>query len=138
MASAQMALMSRVHLACRLRMRSPMNRWAPRSPSFPVGCAYQRPKEPGEWRGRNALLEAIGSIASDRGVGAARPAKIVPCRAGIRGRLASGGVMVGVALAYERLSGRGIWFPINLIGAALVRELQGLPRRSEPGCSPRC
>jgi hypothetical protein len=68
----------------------------------------------------------VQSLAMEE-VGTAWPAEIVPYRAGIRGGLAGGGVMVGIALAYGLLSGRGIWFPVNLIGAVLIRELQGAP-----------
>lgn len=57
-------------------------------------------------------------------VGAGWPAEIIPYRAGMIGGLAGGSAMVLVAIAYGLLSGRGIWFPVNLIGATLVRELQ--------------
>jgi hypothetical protein len=35
--------------------------------------------------------------------------------------------MVLVAFIYGVVSGRGIWLPVNLIGATLVRELQNEP-----------
>lgn len=49
-------------------------------------------------------------------VGAGWPAEIIPYRAGMIGGLAGGSAMVLVAIAYGLLSGRGIWFPVNLIG----------------------
>lgn len=60
-------------------------------------------------------------------VGAGWPAEIIPYRAGVIGGLAGGGAMVPIALAYGLLSGHGIWFPVNLIGATWIRELQQAP-----------
>lgn len=75
---------------------------------------------------RHRWREWIRWLAMEE-VGVAWPVEIIPYRAGILGGLAGGGVMVGVALAYGLLSGRGVWFPVNLIGAVLVRELQDAP-----------
>jgi len=52
------------------------------------------------------------------------PAWVYPYRVGVVGGALGGLVMVVVALAYGALSGRGVWLPVNLIGATLVRELQ--------------
>lgn len=66
----------------------------------------------------------IGEALRMEEVGTGWPTEVVPYRAGAIGGLAGGGAMVLVALAYGWLSGRGIWFPVNLIGATVVRELQ--------------
>jgi hypothetical protein len=46
---------TRLCFTCWARMRFPANRWALRSPSVPVGCAYQRMEEPGEGRGTRCV-----------------------------------------------------------------------------------
>ena len=53
------------------------------------------------------------------------PAMVYPYRVGISGGALGGLTMVVVALLYGVLSGRGIWLPVNLVGATLVRDLQG-------------
>ncbi len=52
------------------------------------------------------------------------PAMVYPYAAGIYGGLLGGLAMVPVALAYGVLSGRGIWYPINLVAATLIRSWQ--------------
>ena len=47
--------------------------------------------------------------------------------AGGLGGLADGGAMALVAIGYGLLSGKGLWFPVNLIGATVVRGLQAAP-----------
>jgi hypothetical protein len=50
---------------------------------------------------------------------------VYPYRVGLTGGALGGVVMVAVALIYGVTSGRGIWLPVNLIGATVVRDLQG-------------
>jgi hypothetical protein len=52
------------------------------------------------------------------------PALMYPYSAGVYGGLWSGLAMIPVALAYGILSGRGIWYPVNLIAATLLRSWQ--------------
>lgn len=52
------------------------------------------------------------------------PEWVYPYRAGVVGGALGGLVMVAVALAYGIWSGRGVWLPVNLIGATIVRNLQ--------------
>lgn len=52
------------------------------------------------------------------------PTEVYPYRAGIVGGLLGGLAMALVAFLYGVISGRGIWFPVNLVGATVVRELQ--------------
>jgi uncharacterized membrane protein YagU involved in acid resistance len=47
-------------------------------------------------------------------------AEIYPYRAGITGGLIAGAVMVVVMAAWGMLTGRSIWFPVNLISAAVL------------------
>lgn len=55
------------------------------------------------------------------------PAMVYPYSAGIVGGLLGGLAMVVVALIYGFLSGKGPWYPVNLIGATLLRNLQNAP-----------
>jgi hypothetical protein len=52
------------------------------------------------------------------------PAWVYPYRAGLIGGAWGGLAMIVVAVIYGVSSGRGIWLPVNLIGATLVRDLQ--------------
>src|SRR5512143_3911434 len=52
------------------------------------------------------------------------PAWVYPYRAGIVGGAWGGLAMIAVAIIYGISSGEGIWLPVNLIGATLVRSLQ--------------
>ena len=53
------------------------------------------------------------------------PTMVYPYSAGIVGGIIGGLAMVVVALAYGIISQKGIWYPVNLIGATLLRDLQG-------------
>jgi hypothetical protein len=57
-------------------------------------------------------------------VGSSWPARVYPYELGVVGGVLGGLGMVLVALIYGLVSGRGIWLPINLIGATVVRDLQ--------------
>ena len=63
--------------------------------------------------------------ASSNQVEESVPALVYPYRAGLTGGALGGIAMAAVAIMYGILSGRGIWLPINLIGATLIRDLQG-------------
>ena len=52
------------------------------------------------------------------------PAMVYPYKAGLIGGALAGVAMVAVAVIYGFLSG-SVWLPVNLIGAAVVRDLQG-------------
>lgn len=52
------------------------------------------------------------------------PETVYPYTAGIYGGLLGGLVMIPVAIAYGLMSGHGIWYPVNLIAATLVRSWQ--------------
>jgi hypothetical protein len=52
------------------------------------------------------------------------PALVYPYSAGVYGGLLGGLAMIPVALLYGVLSGRGIWYPVNLIAATLIRSWQ--------------
>ncbi len=52
------------------------------------------------------------------------PALVYPYRAGFVGGALGGAAMVVVAGLYGVLSPHGLWLPVNLIGATLVRHLQ--------------
>ncbi len=52
------------------------------------------------------------------------PTRVYPYSAGIVGGLAGGVGMIGVGLVYGLLSGRGVWYPVNLIAATLIRSWQ--------------
>jgi hypothetical protein len=51
---------------------------------------------------------------------ASLPVEVYPISAGVKGGLAGGVVMVGLAAAYGILSGNGIWYPMNLLVAGLL------------------
>jgi hypothetical protein len=52
------------------------------------------------------------------------PAEIYPYSAGIKGGLLGGLAMIPMALAYGVISGRGIWYPVNLIAATFLPAWQ--------------
>ena len=52
------------------------------------------------------------------------PARVYPYAAGFYGGLLGGLVMIPVAIGYGLVSGHGIWYPVNLIAATLIRAWQ--------------
>ncbi|MCC9606467.1 hypothetical protein LOC68_17715 [Blastopirellula sp. JC732] len=50
------------------------------------------------------------------------PEKVHPYSAGIKGGLAGGAVMAVVASMYGLFSGRGFWYPINLLAAMILPD----------------
>ena len=55
------------------------------------------------------------------------PSEVYPYRTGIIGGVVGGIVMATVAVGTMPLINRSIWFPVNLVAATLLRDLQGLP-----------
>jgi hypothetical protein len=55
----------------------------------------------------------------------AYPQEVYPLTAGIIGGLLGGAAMVPPALAYGLISGKGLWYPVNLIAGA-VFDLRGV------------
>ncbi len=54
------------------------------------------------------------------------PETVHPIRAGVLGGIAGGIAMALVALVYGLFAGRGIWYPVNLLGAMLLPGTTGL------------
>jgi hypothetical protein len=50
------------------------------------------------------------------------PLEIYPISAGVKGGLAGGVVMAALAALYGVISGRGLWYPINLLSAGLFNR----------------
>jgi hypothetical protein len=55
------------------------------------------------------------------------PALVYPYSVGVIGGLWGGLAMVPVALVYGIVSGRGVWYPVNLIAATVLRSWQRVP-----------
>src|SRR5919109_201864 len=55
------------------------------------------------------------------------PAEVYPYSAGLVGGFLGGLAMALVAALTGLLMGKGPWFPLNLVGATVVRQLQGVP-----------
>jgi hypothetical protein len=73
----------------------------------------------------NVRSESSSDRAYDYNVRAERiPATVYPYSAGVIGGLLGGLAMIPVALVYGMLSGRGIWYPVNLIAATLLPQWQ--------------
>ena len=53
------------------------------------------------------------------------PEKVHPYSAGAKGGLAGGALMAMVATLYGLVSGRGIWYPINLLAAMILPRFAG-------------
>ncbi|HEY4313488.1 MAG TPA: hypothetical protein VGN12_28815 [Pirellulales bacterium] len=51
------------------------------------------------------------------------PAQVHPYSTGVRGGIVGGAAMAIVALAYGLVSGRGIWYPVNLLAAMLLPSM---------------
>ncbi|RME45854.1 MAG: hypothetical protein D6791_09720 [Chloroflexi bacterium] len=52
------------------------------------------------------------------------PAEVYPYQAGLIGGVIAGAVMALVMAGWGAMIGRGIWFPVNLIAATVLRDLQ--------------
>ena len=52
------------------------------------------------------------------------PAMVYPYKAGLIGGALGGLLMIVVAIFYGLVSGHGVWLPVNLIGATIMRDLQ--------------
>ncbi len=73
---------------------------------------------------RQAPSWPTGASISGLGANMRVPAMVHPYAAGIYGGLAGGLAMIPVAVAYGLMSGHGIWYPVNLIAATLIRSWQ--------------
>ncbi len=67
---------------------------------------------------------ATEPISSDEDAALGVPEFVYPISAGIYGGLLGGLAMIPFALIYGLLSGKGIWFPVNLIAATVIRAWQ--------------
>jgi hypothetical protein len=54
------------------------------------------------------------------------PEAVPPYWAGFWGGAAGGAAMAAVALFYGLVSGRGIWYPVNLLGGILLPQMAGM------------
>ncbi len=61
---------------------------------------------------------------SDHEVIARVPAEVYPYSAGLEGGLAGGIGMIAVGLVYGLMSSHGVWYPVNLIAATVIRPWQ--------------
>ena len=59
------------------------------------------------------------------------PLEIYPISAGVKGGLAGGAVMAGLAMLYGILSGHGIWYPINLLSVGFFPERTAIEQISQ-------
>jgi hypothetical protein len=57
------------------------------------------------------------------------PTHAYPYSAGLVGGALGGAAMVIPAFAYGLLSGYGIWYPVNLVAATVMRGMQGMTRQ---------
>lgn len=73
--------------------------------------------------GKNQPLTTASTVSEGNSIRRV-PALVYPYSAGIYGGLLGGMAMIPVALGYGVLSGHGIWYPVNLIAATLVRSWQ--------------
>lgn len=74
----------------------------------------------------HSLLHSItDTIRADTRGGVS--AHIFPVEAGIYGGALGGAAMVIVAIVYGVLSGNGVWYPVNLIAATVIRQWQSAP-----------
>jgi len=78
------------------------------------------PREPAEIRARPKIETLRPGMPGHR---MRIPEKVHPYSAGAKGGLIGGIVMAGTALLYGVLSGRGVWYPINLLAAMVIPPL---------------
>lgn len=73
--------------------------------------------------------EAVQHVGDQRGTTQriTVPAEVYPYQAGIVGGVVAGVVMALVMAGWGAATGRGIWFPVNLIAATVLRHLQNEP-----------
>ncbi len=69
----------------------------------------------------------IGPLTPEEDPKLGVPAMVYPYSAGIYGGLAGSVAMIPFAIGYGLLSGNGIWYPVNLIAATVIRVWQDLP-----------
>jgi hypothetical protein len=71
---------------------------------------------------RQPLADPIASAMKSQTLGV--PEMVHPYSAGAYGGLAGGLGMVPFAILYGLMSGNGIWYPVNLIAATIIRNWQ--------------
>jgi hypothetical protein len=64
------------------------------------------------------------------------PTHAFPYTAGLVGGALGGVAMVIPAVIYGFLSGDGVWYPVNLVAATLMREMQGMPHQQLVAINP--
>jgi len=72
------------------------------------------------------LLHSIADNIREDGRGGVS-AHVYSLEDGAVGGVIGGAAMVVVAMLYGIFSGNGIWFPVNLIAATVIRQWQGAP-----------
>jgi hypothetical protein len=72
-------------------------------------------EEPTIQTGRETVARVAVSVSR-----ASLPLEVYPISAGVKGGLAGGVAMVGLAAAWGILSGHGIWYPMNLLVVGLL------------------
>ncbi len=70
------------------------------------------------------IVEKPRVFESTREIG--YPTHVYPYTAGFVGGIAGGLAMIVPAIAYGVLSGRGIWYPVNLVAATVMRGMQSM------------
>ena len=74
---------------------------------------------------KNTIVAKHVTVAEDkRELG--YPTHAYPYSAGLVGGALAGATMVLPAILYGLASGYGIWYPVNLVAATLMREMQGM------------
>jgi hypothetical protein len=92
---------------------------------LPGAGTIREPLEPPARRGTVVAPQVAPAVAP--AVPAARqmyPETVHPYSAGLKGGIAGGVVMAVAAIGYGLVSGRGIWFPINLLAAMALPRFQ--------------
>ncbi len=74
---------------------------------------------------QSIIRSILDSIREDSVGGVS--AHVYPLEAGAIGGALGGGAMVVVAITYGLISGKGIWYPVNLIAAIIIRRWQEAP-----------
>jgi hypothetical protein len=77
---------------------------------------------------KNSMAARHGELAEEkRELG--YPTHAYPYTAGLVGGALGGAVMAVPAIVYGLLSGNGVWYPVNLVAASVMREMQNMTPR---------
>lgn len=86
--------------------------------------AHERVEPQGEAAVVRTSRRGVAQVSIDAGlVRANLPLEFHPVSAGVRGGLAGGAAMALLAVLYGIASGRGVWYPINLLAAGFFPSL---------------